>query len=137
MYGSEMLVLSASIAKRIEGMHTEFLRMIMGKKSKQLGYGTWDTPGTEVIDEKLVTQLDRIYIEQRQETVAQWVALHPLFEVCARETGYEGGGRRRKVWWCQEARENNFVPLCKIYGKLKGGGGEVGRWAYSRTAIGR
>ena len=50
----------------------------------------------------------RIYIEQQQATVAQWVALHPLFEVCARETGYEGGGRRRKAWWRQEAKEKQL-----------------------------
>ena len=50
----------------------------------------------------------RIYIEKQQATVAQWVALHPLFEVCARETGYEGGGRRRKVWWRQEATEKQL-----------------------------
>ena len=47
--------------------------------------------------------MGRIYIEQRQATVAQWVALRPLFEVYERETGYEGGGRRRKAWWRQEA----------------------------------
>ena len=107
-YGLEMWVLLESMAKRIEGIHTEFLRMITGKKSKQLGDGTWDSPRTEVIRKKAVTQLARIYIERRQETVAQWVALHPLFEVCARETWYEGGGLSRKVWWFQEARRKQL-----------------------------
>ena len=36
--------------------------------------------------------MDRIYIELQQANVAQWVALRPLFELCPRETGYEGGG---------------------------------------------
>ena len=40
--------------------------------------------------------------------MAQWVALSPLFEVCTRETGYEGGERRRKVWWIQEATEKQL-----------------------------
>ena len=79
--------------------------MITGKRAKQLGDETWETPGEEGIREAVGTQPDRIYIEQRQATVVQWVALRTLFEVFARETGYEGGGRRRKVWWRQEATE--------------------------------
>ena len=79
--------------------------MIMGNGTKQLGDGTWETPGAEVIREAAGTQSDRTYIEQRQATEVQWVALRPLFEVCARETGYEVGGWRRKVWWRQEATE--------------------------------
>ena len=66
--------------------------------------------------------------------MSQWVALRPLFEVCARDTGYEGGGRRRKVWWLQEVTEKNFRPPWKTRGKLKGGGGAVGRYACSRIA---
>ena len=33
------------------------------------------------------------YIERMQATVAEWVALQPIFEVCTKDTGYEGGGR--------------------------------------------
>ena len=50
----------------------------------------------------------RTYIWRQQANVAQWVALHPLFEVCERETGYEGGGRRREAWWRQEASEKQL-----------------------------
>ena len=38
-----------------------------------------------------------MYIEQRQATVDQWVAISPLFDVCARDTGYEGGGSEEEV----------------------------------------
>ena len=65
----------------------------------------WETPGVESIQEASGTQSDRIYIEQQKATVAQWVALCPLFELCTRYTGYEVGERRRKVWWRQEATE--------------------------------
>ena len=54
------------------------------------------------------TQSARIYIDRRQATMAQWVALRPLIEVCARETEYEEGGRRRKAWWRQEAAERQL-----------------------------
>ena len=82
--------------------------MIMGKRRKQLGDGKWETPGAEGIREAAGTQSTRIYIEQRHATVAQWVALRTLFEVCASETGNEGMGRRRKVWWRQEATEKKL-----------------------------
>ena len=39
------------------------------------------------------------YIDRRQETVAEWVALRPILEVCDKETGYEGGGMLRERWW--------------------------------------
>ena len=101
LYGLETWVLSASMEKRIEGTHTEFLRMITGKRSNNLGDRIWETPGEEGIQEATGNQSDRICIEQKKANVAQWVALRPLFEVCARDTGYDGGGRRRKVWWRQ------------------------------------
>ena len=40
LYGSETWVLSESMAKRIDGTHTEFLIIITGKSAKQLGDGT-------------------------------------------------------------------------------------------------
>ena len=86
LYGSETWVLWASMAKRIDGMLTEFLRMITGKRTKKLGDGTWERPGVEGIQEAAGTQSARIYIERRQATVEQWVAIHTLFEVCARDT---------------------------------------------------
>ena len=44
----------------------------------------------------------RGYIDKRQATVAEWVALWPIFEVCAKEKVYEGGEKLRKLWWRQE-----------------------------------
>ena len=35
----------------------------------------------------------RDYINKRQAMVAEWVALRPIFEVCAKKTGYEGRGK--------------------------------------------
>ena len=63
LYGSEMWVLLASMANRIEGTHTELLQIMTWKRTEQLGYGTWETPGAEVIQEAAGTQLARIYIE--------------------------------------------------------------------------
>ena len=104
------------MANKIEGTYTEFLRMITGKRVKQLEDGTWETQGVEGIREAAGTQRASIYIERRQATVAQWVPLCTLFKVCTRETGYGGGGRRRKVWWRQEGTKKTSGKSGRIAG---------------------
>ena len=37
------------------------------------------------------------YIGNSQGTVTQWVDLRPIFEVCEREKGFEGGGWRKEA----------------------------------------
>ena len=36
-------------------------------------------------------QLEATYIGRRKGKVNQWVEMRPIFEVCARDQGYEGG----------------------------------------------
>ena len=88
LYGSDMGVLLAAMEKKVEGAHTGFLRQITGKRAWQIGDGTWETPRAEVVREAAGTQLVVIYIGRRKATVAQWVALWPIFEVCAGEKVY-------------------------------------------------
>ena len=40
VYGLEMWVLSVSMAKRVEGTHTEFLKLITGNRARRVGDGT-------------------------------------------------------------------------------------------------
>ena len=68
----------------------------MVKQVRRLGDGMWETPRAELVQEAAVTQLVMTYIGRRQATVEQWVALRSLFKVCARDKGYEGGGRTRE-----------------------------------------
>ena len=42
--------------------------------------------------QKKGTQPLQTYIDSRQTTVADWVDFRPIFEVCAKETAYTGGG---------------------------------------------
>ena len=37
--------------------------------------------------------------------MAKWKDLHPIFEGCAHEKGFEGGGRQRIPWWRHEDLE--------------------------------
>ena len=101
--------------------------MITGKRAMWLRDGTWDTPGAEVVQEAAGTQSARTYIDRRQATLDQWVALHPLFGVCTRETGYEGGGSRMDLWWRQEATEKKLQATLAESQETKGSkiGGEM------------
>ena len=36
-----------------------------------------------------------------------------MFEVCAKYTGYEGGGRLRKQWWQQTSAERHLKTTLK------------------------
>ena len=86
LYVSETWVLSEAIERKAEWIYTEFLRQIMGKQERRLRHGMWDTPGEEGVREVELMQSASTYIGRQQTTVAQWVALRRLFEVCARET---------------------------------------------------
>ena len=66
---------------------------------------TWDTLADgEVLREDGV-QTSATYIGRGQGIVEQWVDLHPIFEVCAQEQGFEEGWWRRRPWQRQEAME--------------------------------
>ena len=51
LHGSELWVLSASMAKTIVWKHIEFLPIITWKREKKLGDCTWESPGEEGIQE--------------------------------------------------------------------------------------
>ena len=64
-----------------------------------MGVGTCKEEGAERVLQATWKKPLQEYIERRQATVAEWVALYPIFEVYAREKGFKGGGRARKQWW--------------------------------------
>ena len=56
------------------------------------------------------TQPLHTYLERRQAKVGEWVALRPIFDVCARDTSYEGDGKLRVPCWRQAAAEKQLRP---------------------------
>ena len=54
------------------------------------------------------TQLLRTYLDKINATVVEWADLWPIFDVCAIETGYYGGGRLRVLWWKQAAADKHL-----------------------------
>ena len=47
-------------------------------------------------------------MDRRQATVADWVTLWNIFDICVRDMGNEGGGVLWVPWWRQEASENQL-----------------------------
>ena len=44
------------------------------------------------------TQLIQTYLDIRQATVAEWMAIRHIFDVCAMETVHKRGGNPRVPW---------------------------------------
>ena len=95
------------------GPHVFFLRQVTGKRERRRQDGTWRQEGAESVLKAAGTQDIRTYINRRQAKVAQWVAVRPIFEICVRETGYEGRGRRRTPWWRQTAADAQLRATLK------------------------
>ena len=73
-----------------------FLRQVMGKKEK---VKIMRRAASDRALQEAGTQLLMTYIDRMQATVAELMDLRPIFEVCAKETGYKGGGRHRDLLW--------------------------------------
>ena len=69
------------MSRNLEGVHVGFLRQIMGQREVQQEDGTWRQVATEKVLEKAGTQSLGVYIDRRQATLSEWVALRPILEV--------------------------------------------------------
>ena len=87
--------------QKLKGVHVGFLHQMMGKKDRRLGGKTWQQEGADKEIHMAGTKPLREYINKRQATVAERVDLRPIFKVCVKEAGYEGGGGGgfREPWW--------------------------------------
>ena len=108
LFGAETWVLLAPMTQRLEGFHVRLLRQMTKLKAKNLKEGLWRKVAAEKVLQGAGTQLIQNYLERRKATVAEWVALRSIFEVCARETGYGGGGNTRNPRLRQEAAEKQL-----------------------------
>ena len=90
------------------GMHVIFLRQVTCKKATRKRDGFWRLVTAEAVLKRAGTQSLKTYVDRREATLEDWVALRTIFDVSTQETGYEGGGRLRVIWWRQESEENQL-----------------------------
>ena len=97
MFGAESWELSDAVMRDVESTDVGLLLHIIRKKSRIQSNGSWDTLAAEEVLWAVDMQLAVTYIDLQQVKLSKWVALCSLLEVCAWETGYEGGGRNRRT----------------------------------------
>ena len=124
LFGVETWVLSMPMARRLEGVHVGFPRQVNKLKAKSLKYDTWRNVAVDIMLQGAGTQPLHTYLDRRQATVAEWVALQTIFEVFARETGYGGGGDLWEPWRRQAAAEKQLMVTLKEIFTRQGSSGD-------------
>ena len=96
------------MVQRLEGAHVSLLWQVTHKQATRRRDGSWRKVKAEAVLQGEGKHSLRTYVDRQQVTVGEWVAIRPIFDVCVRETGYEGGGRLRVPWWRKKAAENHL-----------------------------
>ena len=104
-------MISDAMAKKLDIVHVGFLRQVKRTKVKSQKDISWWKVASERVLQGAGTQPLKTYIDRRQVTVAEWVALRRIFEVYVKETSYEGGGRLREPWWRQAESEKHLRSM--------------------------
>ena len=113
IFGVETWVSTAATMQKLEGFHVSFLRHETGMKARRLGDENWQKEGAEKVIQEDGTKPLWYYINISKTMITEWVDLRQIFEVCEKETGYEGGGRLRDKWWSQTAAERHLKARLK------------------------
>ena len=109
LFGAETWVLLAEMSRNLEGVHVILLRQLTGQKAARQRDRTWRSVEAVRVPKEAGIQTLGTYIEKRQATVAEWVALRTILEICDREMDYEGRGRHQERWWRQMADQKQLL----------------------------
>ena len=83
LFRAEIWVLSTDVENRLAGIHKDFLLQERGIWANRSSGGTWQQEGEESVLMSAGTQDIRTYTDRIQETMAQWVSLQNIFNLCA------------------------------------------------------
>ena len=108
LFGVENWVLLATMTQRLEEVHIGLLRHVTKLKERRLKDDSWQKVAADRVIQGAGTKPLHTYLYRRQEIVAEWVTLQPIFEVCVRQTGYKGGENLWEPWWRQAAAEKQL-----------------------------
>ena len=105
LFVAETWVLLDPMEQRIEGVCVGFLRQVTKLKGKRLNDGLWRKVSANKVLQEVGKQPLQICLDRRHAIVTEWVALQPIFDVCVRDMGYEGGGKLQVAWLRHESAE--------------------------------
>ena len=99
--GSESWVTTDAMRKALEGFHHRVARRISGLVAQRTGPNEWHYPPIEEALEQTGLWPMREYIYRRQNTIAQEIAVRPIYEMCLEATPATGSSRFLR-WWQQD-----------------------------------
>ena len=103
MFGADTWVLTETMIHQLEVGNVSSLRKVTRIQAERRRDGYWRQVKADEFLLGVGTQTLRKHVDRQHATVAEWVATRPIFDVCARETGYEGGERLQVPWWRRKA----------------------------------
>jgi hypothetical protein len=104
LFGSETWVMTNSMLKALESFHRRVARRIAGKQP-YLRAGEWIYPPIldKVLEEVGLNPVED-YILKRQNTVADYIATRPIFDLCL-DAERQSGSQSSRRWWEQVDRD--------------------------------
>ena len=76
------------------------MRIVWEHKPCRQSDGTWTNPASEDVRAEVGLHTIKQYIRVRRNTVAQYIATRPIFELCT-EAERKRGTQPRQYWWEQ------------------------------------
>ena len=81
LFGADTWLLLVPMAQRLGVVHVGFLQQVTKLKAKILRDGSWQKVAAENVLQEAGTQPLQAYLDRRKATVAELVALRPIFDV--------------------------------------------------------
>jgi hypothetical protein len=111
LFGSETWVVTNTMLKALESFHRRVARRIAGKQPYRCRRtDTWIYPPIDKALEEVGLYSVSHYIEKRQNTVADYVATRPIFDLC-RQSEISTGSQSSRRWWDQVEHEVSIADI--------------------------
>ena len=82
LFDSETWVMTPRMEKSLEGFHHWAVWWMAGMGPKSQWYGTWVYPLIGAALSMVGLYKIEVYIDRRQNTVAQYISTHPIMDLC-------------------------------------------------------
>ena len=98
IFGSEMWVLNPQTEQSLGSFQHRVVRRINGRQMRRQGEGGWEYPPLASATEEAGLEDIGVYIQKRKNTVAQYIAIQPILDLCEQSVWRTGAWIYRKCW---------------------------------------